>query len=66
MVGQSNQGGLPGVIKEEMCMIGRVNEVKKNSKYSARKSSMGKLTEVKGSEMKLLLLKHQEKEEERI
>lgn len=47
-------------------MIGRVNEVKKNSKYSARKSSMGKLTEVRGSEMKLLLLKHQEKEEERI
>ena len=49
-----------------MCMISRVNEVKRNSKYSARKSSLGKLTEVKGSERKLLLLKHQEKEEERI
>lgn len=47
-------------------MIGRVNEVKRNSKYAARKSSMGKLTEAKGSEMKLLLLTHQEKEEERI
>ena len=47
-------------------MIGRVNKVKRNSKYSTRKSSMGKLTEVKGSERKLLLLKHQEEEEERI
>ena len=47
-------------------MMGRVSEVKRISKYSARRNSMGKLTEVKGNERKLLWPKHQKKEEERI